>query len=242
VTGPDGLGPASKVAVFAPMVTELRPLLKALHLTAVPLGHGVVHRGPLGQREIIASLAGIGTVAAGQAAERVLGAYAVDHVIVMGIAGGVDGGLTIGDLVVPESVVDSHSGAQYRPTPIGDQPSRGVLVTTDTLFGPDDVAGLRERGVVAVDMETSAIAAVCEAKGVSWSVFRSISDHVGDAIVDEAVLGMMRPDGSIDPWKVVRFLASRPGEIGRLMRLARGTKLSTTAAAAATLRACGTPA
>ena len=52
---------------------------------------------------------------------------------------------------------------------------------------------------MAVDMETSAIAAVCEAKGVSWSVFRSISDHVGDAIVDEAVLGMMRPDGASIP-------------------------------------------
>ena len=241
MTGRSTLGPSATVAVFAPMVTELRPLLKRLDLKAVPLGAGVVHRGRLGQREVIASLAGIGTVAAGQAAERVLGAFRVDHVIVMGIAGGVDGALEIGDLVVPETVVDNHSGAQYHPTTIGDQPSHGVIVTTDTLFGPNEVAELRERGVVAVDMETSAIAAVCEAKGVLWSAFRSISDHVGDALLDDSVLALMRPDGSVDPWKAVRFLVTGPGEIGRLMKLARGTKLSTTAAAEATVRVCGAP-
>ena len=234
--------PTSTVAVFAPMVTELRPFLAPLSLARVPLGDHVVHRGRVGHREVIASLAGIGTASAARAAERVLAAFAVDLVIVMGIAGGVDATLEIGDVIAPEYVVDNHSGAQYRPAPLGDEPGRGVLVTTDTLFGPAELADLRARGVVAVDMETAAIAAVCESKGVAWSVVRSISDHVGDAIVDDAVLGMMRPDGSVAPLKVMRFLATRPGEIGRLTSLARGTKLSTKAAAAVTLRACGVPA
>lgn len=228
----------ARVAVLAPMVSELRPFLKTAALVREPFGAAFVHRGTVGGTDVVATVTGIGMSSAADAAARVLEGFAVDHVVVMGIAGGVDPSLAIGDVVVPARVIDRHSGAEYTSTPLGELSRRGSLITTDTLFGPEDVVELRARGVVAVDMETSAIAAQCAARGVPWSAFRSISDHVGDAVVDDAVLGLMHGDGSLDVWKVARFLVSHPGQLKRLRDLARGAKVSTVAASAAAIRAC----
>ena len=49
------------------------------------------------------------------------------------------------------------------------------------------------QGVVAVDMETAAVAAVCEAAACPWSVFRGISDYAGEGLVDDAIFAMTRP-------------------------------------------------
>ncbi len=54
--------------------------------------------------------------------------------------------------------------------------------TNDELITDlDELAALHaERGVVALDMETAAIAHACEQRGVPWSVFRAISDRSSD--------------------------------------------------------------
>ncbi len=227
---------AEVTAVLAPMVSELRPLLASSSLSRQAFGTGTLYRGTCGSTDVIATITGIGMTRATEVTRRVVEELGVSRVVVMGIAGGVDGALDIGDVVVPERVTDRH-GADFRPAPMGEHVARGVLVTSDTLFGPDDIAALRHSGVVAVDMETSAVAAVCAATGVPFSVFRAISDHVGEATVDDAVLGLMRADGSPDVRKIAKYLAVRPGQLGRLRDLGRGTKVAAAAAAAAVLRA-----
>ena len=47
-------------------------------------------------------------------------------------------------------------------------------------------------------METAAVAAVCVAAGVPWSVHRSISDHAGGGLLDDAVLALAGPTGWSD--------------------------------------------
>ena len=46
-------------------------------------------------------------------------------------------------------------------------------------------------GVIAVDMETAAVAAVCARLGVPWSAYRGISDRLVEGIVDEAIAGLV---------------------------------------------------
>src|SRR6476469_8382533 len=53
-------------------------------------------------------------------------------------------------------------------------------------------------GYIALDMETAAVAAVCEARGAQWTVFRSISDRPSDGLVDSTVWEMTEMDGSAD--------------------------------------------
>jgi hypothetical protein len=96
---------------------------------------------------------------------------------------------------------------------------------------------LVEQGASAVDMETAAVAAVCEQHGTPYAVFRSISDYATDGTVDAAVGAMARPDGSSDMGAAVRYMVRRPWKIPGLMRLGRGSMAAARAASDAALTA-----
>ena len=114
----------------------------------------------------------------------------------------------------------------------------GRLLTSDDFITDQEVlGGLRDDGATAIDMETAAIARVCEDQGCRWSVFRGISDDAFDPSVDEAILGLTRPDGSPDLGAVTRFVAGNPLRVRLLARLGRDLKAATTGAVTAALAA-----
>jgi len=214
------------------MRSELRPLVRPLSLQPVRSDDGSILTGGVGRVEVMATTTGIGTRAAARAAERVLDSTSVDHLIVVGIAGGIGLSVDIGDLVVPDLVVDLLTGTEHRPHLVGSTTPRGTLVTSDELLVDRDVLGRLERqGVVAIDMETAAIAAVCEDRQCPWSVFRAISDRADDGSSDPAVFGLAKPDGGPNWSALARFVMSKPWRVPELARLARGLHLATQAAA-----------
>ncbi len=111
-------------------------------------------------------MTGMGTALAGAGTRRLLDAVAVDRVVVVGITGALENSTPIGTLVLPEVVIDGASGTEHRPTPLGTGSPKGKMLSGDALLtDPEVLAGLREQGVVSLDMETAAIAAVCEERG-----------------------------------------------------------------------------
>jgi adenosylhomocysteine nucleosidase len=224
----------TRVAMLAPMQHELRPLVRRLSLTP----DGDAHRGRAGDVEVVAVLTNIGMDAAADATTEVLH-LGVDHVMVVGIAGGVDPGIEIGALIVPESVIDRSTGDAFAPHHLGGIQPRGTLSCGDDLIvDPDILAEMSATGVVALDMETAAVAAVCERNGRPWSVYRSISDHAGGGLIDDELFAMTRPDGSADPDALARYLAADPRRGEVLDRLARDMTVATEAAAEAAILAC----
>jgi adenosylhomocysteine nucleosidase len=221
------------------MRPELRPLVRKLSLHRQRVGDTFVHSGAVGNVEIVAIMTGIGTVAAERATERLLSSTTVDHLVVVGIAGGVDPGVKIGAVIVPSSVIDGPTRSEYRPHLLGDTEPRGKLFTSDELLVEKDaLAQLAEQGVVGLDMETASIAATCERHRCPWSVFRGISDRPSDELVDEAVFGLARLDGTANLPAVGRYLLTRPWRVRRLARLGRDMKVAANAAADAAVRAC----
>jgi hypothetical protein len=81
------------------------------------------------------------------------------------------------------------------------------------------LAGLVARGVVALDMETAAVARVCESRGVPWSVVRTISDRVADGLVGPELLELTGPEGGSNWPAVGRYVLARPSRLVGLMRL-----------------------
>jgi adenosylhomocysteine nucleosidase len=228
-----------RIGMLAPMRQELAPLRRKLGLRRVRKGEHRLHVGVAGGAEVVAALAGIGTAAARTATEWLLREAKPDHLMVVGIAGAVDAAQPIGALIAPERVVDRASGREFAPAQLGPLPPRGVLLTGDALVTSlAEAAELAASGVVGLDMETAAVAAVCEARGCPWSVFRAISDRVTDGTTDPAVLALAGPDGSGDPRAIARYLLARPWRIVRLARLARGSARAANAAAEAAIRAC----
>ena len=229
-----------RVAVLAPMVSELRPVVKAFSLHRAEVGGRAAHTGALGDVEIVAVKIGMGTRAAAAATERLLDAITVDHVLVVGIAGGVLPGVEIGDMIFPSRVVDHASGAEYVPAGLAPGEASGTLLTSDEFFvQPDELDRLASRGVVGLDMETAAVAAVCERREVEWSVVRSVSDRPGEVPV--GVLDLAGEDGTPNLGRAMRFMVTRPWKVPGLVRLAQNSQRAANRAAASAVAACTRP-
>ncbi len=221
------------------MPMELRPLARKLSLHRTQIAGVTVSSGMLGENEVVAIVTGMGPTLAAEATSRLLDAVTVERVIVVGITGAVENETPIGTLVLPEAVVDGATGAEHRPAPLADGTARGKMWTTDALITDADViSGLRDKGVVSLDMETAAIAEVCERRGIPWAVFRVISDRATDGSIDQEVFGLSNQDGTANGAAVARFFLRHPGRIPQMARLARGARLATETAADAAIRAC----
>jgi adenosylhomocysteine nucleosidase len=222
------------IAFVCAMPMELRPLRRRLGLRKSGLGYA----GRIGDRAVIAVITGIGPALADAATARLLDAVDIDLVIVVGIAGAVESQTPIGTLVLPQLVINGTDGSAHRPKPLRTGTAHGKLWTTDELLlDPAVHADLRAQGVVALDMETAAVAKVCEERGVPWSVVRAISDRAGDGSLDAEILGLSHPDGRPNFSAVARYLVRQPAALPRLIRLAKGARLATEQAAETAINA-----
>jgi adenosylhomocysteine nucleosidase len=221
-----------RVAVLAPMRPELKAVVRSGGLRRSSGDPVFSHVGTAGEWSVSAGIIGIGPALARQATQRMLEAGPVDHVMVVGIAGGLDPALTIGTLFVPDRVRLHPDGPSYRTHPLSTRRAEGGLMTTDGLFSDAEVwRPILEAGFGAVDMEAAAVAEVCEAAGVDWSVYRGISDRPDEHIVDQAVFALSRPDGSADLLAVGKYVARDPRRAKALAHLNRCMELAAKAAA-----------
>ncbi len=225
----------TRIGMLAPMEIELEPLIRLLALE--PSADAMSFHGRAGAAQVVAMPTGIGMTAGATAAQRILD-RGVDHVMVVGIAGAISLDTPIGAVLAPEAVIDRASGRRYVPAALDDRARHGAISCGDDLLTDQAfLDGLARDGVIALDMETAAVAAVCEPAGIAWSVWRSISDRAGEGLIDADLFAMTRPDGSADPDALARRLAD-PRQREILKRLARDAALAVETAAEAAIAAC----
>jgi len=204
------------------MRSELTAVVRAGGLKPTKGDSVFSHAGPVGTWSVEAGCIGMGPAMAREATERMLARGPFDHVMVVGIAGGLDPALPVGALVVPSRVQLHPDGPVRHARPLPSRAAEGGLTTTDGLFSDESIwRPWLEAGFGAVDMEAAGVAEVCESAGVDWSVYRGISDRPDEHIVDEAVFGLSKPDGSADMVAVARYLARHPGRAKTLAHLNR---------------------
>ncbi len=220
------------------MAMELRPIVKLLGAHPSTVEGMKVFTGHRGAFDIVVSQIGIGPSVAARSTERLLDQFAVDQVVVSGIAGGIHPSSSIGTVIVPEVVVEVSSGREFRPSPLGGMARDGKVGTVDEfIVDPSRLAKLVDEGVVALEMESTGVGAVCDERHVPWSVVRVISDRPDDGYADSSVLGTLRPDGSADLWATLHLVAARPSRIPGLVRLGRDSTRAAVKAAKTTLAA-----
>ncbi|MFZ6003310.1 MAG: hypothetical protein ACOYXM_05185 [Actinomycetota bacterium] len=225
------------IAFVCAMPMELRPLVKRLGLRKQAIAGMPARVGSLDGQDVVAIVTGMGTDLATRGTERLLEATDPQRVVVVGITGAVENETPIGTLVLPEVVVNSETGSEHRPSQIGGGEHTGTMWTTNVITPPVALPALRARGVVALDMETAAIAACCEARGVPWSVFRAISDRASDGTIDDEIFGLSHQDGTPNAGAIARYVLRHPNRIPRMAILAKGAKLATERAAGAAIAA-----
>ena len=100
---------------------------------------------------------------------------------------------------------------------------RGRLVTSDDFHvDADELVELEAAGVIALDMETAAVAAVCEQHGCAWSVVRVDQRH-GERPPDRRRRHEPRaaPTAPRTCPGVLKYVSTHPGKLPQLMQLGR---------------------
>ena len=180
------------------------------------------HEGTAGTWTVVAGVLGVGPSSARRATERMLERGTFHHVMVVGIAGGLDPALPVGGLIVPRQVRLYPDGPQYHSHPLPSRRAEGNLMTTDGLLSAEETwRAILESGFGAVDMEAAGVAEACERAGVDWSVYRGISDRPDENIVDQGIFALSKPDGSADLGAVGRYLIRDPRRARTLAHLNR---------------------
>jgi nucleoside phosphorylase len=232
------------VVVLAPMPLEMNAIVTAFGLSPASDAKGTPWAGHVGNSQVTAIHIGMGPPLTRAATSRLFDRSApdhvpVDHVMIAGICGGLDPDLEVGTLINPEIIIEYSSGATYRHTPPGAAPQGGKLITTEGVTLDNGLSQrLFEEGCLGVDMESSAVAEVCEEHGCAWSVYRCIGDRWVDHLLDPRIVALTNPDGSGKTEEINRLIAAEPEVAVKLERLGRDTSMAARLAAEAAVRGC----
>lgn len=199
-----------KIAILVAMDKELNLLLKSMpHNKEILIGNRKYYKGEIGGKEIIAGKCGIGKVNSALNTYQLIKDETPDLVINSGVAGGVDGSLGVGSILIADAV--SYHDVWCGPgTEIGAadgfpqilSPMADIINIGHKLFEKDenvkfgqicsgdkfihlkeevDVIKSNFPKALAVDMESASIAQTCIKCGVPFAIIRVMSDTPGAA-------------------------------------------------------------
>ncbi|MDZ4818917.1 MAG: hypothetical protein SGJ20_08100 [Planctomycetota bacterium] len=182
--------PPCSVGIVVALPIETGSLLDRLTGTVTVRGHGFkIHTGSLHGQGIAIVLAGAGRRAAQYATEALIAGHHPRWVFSAGFAGGLHSELKRGDILLPDKLIDA-SGRQLSvdlkidQSGIGKDVHVGSLLTVDRVVTqPSEKLSLgQQHHALAVDMETYAVAQVCQQEKQPFIAIRVISDSVEDTL------------------------------------------------------------
>ncbi|HVM59475.1 MAG TPA: hypothetical protein VMV72_01285 [Verrucomicrobiae bacterium] len=232
------------IAILVAVRQELRPILRRANANhVVRQEHLDFHEGTLGGQAVALLALGIGKECARIAAEMTIRCYRPDLIISSGFGGGLQADVRAGDIVVGTEILElgkdqgdeitwNTTHKPQRPTRLrweGDSEMRvhyGKILTADEMIlrASNKARIGKATGALTVDMETSAVAAVCAARNADFLAVRGITDVVDEDLPDEFndffVLGQLRAN------RVFSSCARDPRVLTDLARLGYRAKYS----------------
>jgi len=175
--------------VFA-LHQEAVGILDRLKRTKKTRGDGwTFHTGEIDDMSIAVVLSGAGQKNAEEATKKLIDVFEPKSICSAGYAGGLSARLKQLNICVPEQVVRESDGQALdlsNPIPKKTSPMPGkltLITVNDVVETPEQKRALNERtGAEIVDMETFAIADVCQICNLPFFSFRVVLDTVDDQI------------------------------------------------------------
>lgn len=215
----------SKIAIIAAMERELHPLIvhssikgwKRTSLTVA--GHDV----PCFENgDTVAVISGMGSKRAEAAARAVVEKYHPEILISAGMAGALMRTLKVGNVVVPNVIVDAASGVEYRCSVGGEVIGGGVLVSTFEIVEKKSKAELVECfHALVVDMEAAGVAKVAQQFDLGFRCVKAISDEFDFPL--PPLNRFVDSDGIFQTGNFVRWLSVRPWQWMTVLMLGRNS-------------------
>lgn len=217
--------PASAdVGVVAATSIEVAPWLDRLADVRKYAGpRFTVIEGVCAGKLVVLVLTGMGRARAQRGAELLLDGHRPRWIVSAGFGGALDPTLKRNDIVLPTEVVNLEGGrfSVDLAVPSGSEGLRtGRLLTVDDFVRKaSEKAELRAKtGADVVDMETSAVAALCGERGVKFLPVRVISDEAGVDLPPE-ILAIVGPTGGLRLGATIGALWKRPSSVKDLLGL-----------------------
>ncbi len=232
-------GDIRTIAILSAMSSELEPIRRVLGLGVEPQAGSSYTRGVYKGVTVITAVTKMGLAAAQKATEDLFSNFGadIDHLFVVGIAGTCDPGLNVGDVLTPEFVVDERDGVARYPVNLSACASSGVIYSTDQLcYDKAFVAMLRSKNVSLVDMESGAIAAVCERNNCPFTIIRAVSDRVDKHAENFDVFHLANEDGSPRYLASIRYILRKPWKIAYLISMGLGAQKAINASSSELLK------
>ena len=205
-----------KVAIVAALEREIAPLIK--DWTRVQREHEG-HKFTFFERDdIVAVCGGIGMQPARRAADAVIALYHPAQLHSVGFAGALNKSLRVGDIFSPAVVIDARDGSRHQL-----RGGTGTLLTFMAVADAKQKIKLAQAySAAAVDMESAAVAAAAEARGIVFAATKVISDELD---FDMPGIGkFVSAGGRFRTPSFVLFAALRPWLWGSLAVLALNSR------------------
>jgi len=146
-----------------------------------------------------------------------------DLVLTCGFAGGLNPDLKLGDVIFEIGNRKSEIGNQLIAA--GAKPAKFFCANRVATTIAEKKKLRAESGADAVEMESAAIHAVCDERGIPCVTVRVISDTASEDLpLDFNALA--KPDKNLDYGKLAWAIAKSPGKIGALIELQKKTSFA----------------
>jgi adenosylhomocysteine nucleosidase len=217
-----GMAPApapADVGIVAAMPMEVGDLVRGLkkvwkyHSVSIP-----VIEGEYAGKIVAVAVGGMGRASATRAADVLIAGHRPRWIISAGFAGALNPAYTRNDLILATEVIDREGGSYSvnLPPEMGAsiRHAKGRLLTVDrvVLLAAEKDELHRSYEADLVDMESSAVAAVCNEKQVRFLSIRVISDDAHNDLPRE-LASIMNPSGVYRVGATIRSLWRRPSSV-----------------------------
>ncbi len=185
--------------------------------------HDNLVSGKIDNRDVTILHTGVGAKACSERLEVLLHKTRPSLVISSGFAGAVSEPLRVGDLILARNFSDPKLFADAERILRDYKPRRVKLFTStsiiDSVVQRNEIA--RKAGAAAVDMETGAIAGVCQVHGVPLLSLRVISDSASQPLPAPPSVLFDIERQRTNFGGLLAYLLREPASIARLIRFSR---------------------
>ena len=195
-----------RIGIIGPSKEEIYPFIESMDIQKIShFAMLTFHEGLYKDLDVVALYCGVCKVNAAIAAQVLVDKFEVTHIIVVGVAGGIDARLKIGDTVISTEVayhdVDKGILTEYHPWMHDvyfkadanllricskfENVVLGRVVTGEAFITDDGRQEIIDKYTpLCVDMETGAIAHACYVNNIPFIAIRSITDTLEDSGIE----------------------------------------------------------
>lgn len=217
---------ACDVGIVAALHIEISPLLARLEVKQTQAGNGLKYYDCKCEgRRIVIVEGGVGYARAKQATNALIDACQPKWILSVGLSGALVAEMNVADIVLGNAFIQGNGLNEIRqhfeyPAESEHGIHVGKLCTTNHIVHTcREKRELNQRtNAIAVDMESHAVATVCQSRSNQFMAIRAISDDLSEDLPKE-VLAIFDPKGTIRTGALVGTLFKRPSSVKDLWKI-----------------------